>query len=76
MFILGAYGYVHKGRAKGTNQHDKVIPVAAKVMKGKQITQYVTVNACVIFCVVRSLVKIYGRSIALVSTVLNILLTT
>lgn len=33
--ILGAYGYVHKGKAKGSKQEDKVIPIAAKVMKGK-----------------------------------------
>ena len=34
-FLLGAYGYVHKGKAKGTSQDDMVFPIAAKIMKGK-----------------------------------------
>jgi len=32
-FSKGAYGYVHKGKAKGLSQDDVVFPIAAKIMK-------------------------------------------
>ena len=44
-FLLGAYGYVHKGKAKGLSQDDVVFPIAAKIMKGKNICCFLPQSA-------------------------------
>ena len=60
-FLLGAYGYVHKGKAKGTSEDDTVFPIAAKIMKGKE---------CFIFWFYSSHDPLLGRLALIIATIL------